>query len=225
MRILTVMLMALCGAVPAQAGLVTISELLYNGPGADDGKTFVELYGPPGLGLAGWFLAGVNGNGGGLTDLVDLGIVTFPDNGFVVLADEHKAGGTSVANADFLFVDLDFQNGPDSVQLLFGSVVMDALGYGSFGPSDIFAGEGIATPGVGPGESLSRVFADVDTGVNLYDFEVLTLPTPGTGRFSPVEPVVTPEPGTWVLFGTGLVLLAARAKRRGRSSEKSPRPD
>ncbi len=36
----------------ARAGVITISELLYDAVGPDDGFTFVEIYGPPGMLLA-----------------------------------------------------------------------------------------------------------------------------------------------------------------------------
>ena len=216
MRSLVPYLLLLLWSGPALAGIVTISELAYDAPGSDDGKVFVELYGPAGWSLSGWSLVGVNGSGGGVTDLIDLSPFTIPADGFLVLADGTSAGTTSVAFADAILPDVDFQNGPDSLRLLEGASVVDALGYGTFGAGHVFAGEGNAVPGVGAGESLARSWANRDTDDNLRDFVGLGTPTPGWG---PVARDVTavPEPGTWLLMGEGLVLLALYSRRRKRS--------
>ncbi len=39
-----------------------------------------------------------------------------------------------------LFLNFDFQNGPDSVVLVAEGAVVDALGYGTFAPDEVFAG-------------------------------------------------------------------------------------
>jgi hypothetical protein len=112
-------------------------------------------------------------------------------------------GSTTVAGADLL-ANFDFQNGPDSIVLRQGATIIDAIGYGVFAASEIFAGEGMAATDVAAGSSLARRFADVDTDDNAADFVVLTNPTPGTAAFSPV-----PEPGAALLLGLGLFGLAA----------------
>lgn len=197
---------------PAGAGAgVTLSEILYDAPGSDDGKTFVELFGPPGFPLTGWSLEGVNGAGGGTTHHVDLSSLAFPGDGFLVVADS-KAGESAIAGADFLVPDFDLQNGPDSVVLYRGSVRVDAVGYGAFGGSGFFAGEGSPAVDVPAGFSLARRYADLDTGDNSTDFAALAIPTPGEGDVASAVP--TPEPGTILLFGGGVVLLALRRARR-----------
>ena len=134
-------------AAPALAGPVTISEVLYDALGTDDGSTFVELFGPAGFSLSGYVLEGVNGNGGAVTHRVDLTGLTIPLDRFLVLADLSKSGGTLVPEADFTVTNLDLQNGPDSLRLLSAGTVVDALGYGTFGSGHVFAGEGpAATP-------------------------------------------------------------------------------
>ena len=94
-----------------------------------------------------------------------------------------------------------------------GGVVLDALGYGVFDASLVFAGEGSPAPDPAPGASLARLLADVDTGDNAVDFEVLDVPTPGSAEF-----VVVPEPSTGVLGLAGLAMLAWRRREVRRRS-------
>ena len=185
---------------------VWISELLYDAVGSDQGAVFVELYGPAGLSLDGFTLEGVNGSGGGVGPVLAL-TGPIPADGIFVVADT-DAGTTGVANADLL-LDFDFQNGPDSVVLRTAAGdVADALGYGSFGAGDVFAGEGAAAPDPPAGQSLARVFANVDTDDNATDFVALETPTPGTARLASV-----PEPTALALLGFGLFACAARRAR------------
>ncbi len=199
-----VCLIALCliAATPARAAPLLLSEVLYDAAGSDDGAVFVELYGPAGLLLDGHVLEGVNGSDGSLTTRVAL-LGTVPDDGFFVVADG-ASGVTAVAHAD-LIANFDFQNGPDSIVLRSpdGSI-LDALGYGSFGAGDVFAGEG--SPALDPpaGESLARRFADLDTNDNAADFIALSQPSPGSG------PLGVPAPPAAWLVACGLAALARR---------------
>jgi len=200
--------LALAGLpAPGARALPLLSEVLYDAVGTDDGALFVELYGTPGTSLDGWSIEGVNGADGEVTLTVSLS-GTIPGDGIFVVADGGASGPTAVAGAD-LVANFDFQNGPDSVVLrdALGTVV-DALGYGTFEAGTFFAGEGTAAPDGAAGESLARVFANIDTGDNAADFALLEAPTPGQAPVSPV-----PEPGGAVLVATGLAGLALRRRR------------
>ncbi|HEY5656646.1 MAG TPA: PEP-CTERM sorting domain-containing protein [Myxococcota bacterium] len=201
---------ALCMALTPEAGsALVISELFYDAVGVDDGLSFVELYGAPGTSLDGLVVEGINGANGAVThSLVLSGAV--PDDGIFVLADGVDGGASFVPDAD-LVLDFDFQNGPDSVALRSGEVVLDALGYGVFAPGDVFAGLGTPAPDVPAGASLARRFANVNSGDNFADFIALDVPTPGSAPL-----VGVPEPGTALLVAAGLAGFARSGARRRR---------
>ena len=203
-------LLVACGtfaATPAAHALPLISEVFYDAVGTDDGQSFVELYGTPGASLTGLRLEVVNGDNGVVVTGLNLSGV-FTGEGLFVVADRTAAGTTSVSGASLL-LDFDIQNGPDSLVLRDGTGVLDAVGFGVFGATDVFAGEGM--PAIDPpaGSSLARRFANVDSGDNSLDFVALAAPTPGA---APVAPV--PEPGVASLFALGLAGLAARSRLR-----------
>jgi hypothetical protein len=202
---------ASAGAMPL------ISEVFYDAVGSDDGHSFVEIYGDPGMLLDGLVLEGINGSGGSVTHTIELfGVI--PLDGLYVLADVDGAGNTLVAEADG-FANFDFQNGPDSVQLRDESFVLDAVGYGAFGAGDVFGGEGDPTVDPPAGSSIARWFADVDSDDNAMDFASLATPTPGTAVLA------VPEPSTGSLLGSSLGLLGlfAYGRRRRPRSPRRPR--
>ena len=202
---------ALClGFTPAAGSALVISELLYDAVGADDGLSFVELYGAPGTSLEGLVVEGVNGSGGAVTHSLSLA-GSVPDDGIFVLADGQAGAASFVVGAD-LVLEFDFQNGPDSIVLRSGDTVLDALGYGAFGPDDVFAGLGNPAPDVPAGSSLARRFANVNSGDNFADFIALTTPTPGSAPLA-----IVPEPGTAPLLAGGLAGLGLGGRRLSRA--------
>lgn len=196
---------ALAGFSSLAHAQVLISEVVYDAAGTDAGNVFVELYGTPGTSLDSFLLQGINGsNSLSYKDVLLAGVI--PADGVFVIADDRGGGTTAVPNAD-LIVDVDFQNGPDSIQLSDGVSVIDALGYGDFA-SAFFAGEGTPAPAAANGASLARISGLPDTDDNLSDFEVLLNPTPGSVPVSAV-----PVPAAAWLFAAGLVMLAVGARR------------
>jgi hypothetical protein len=183
-----------------------ISEVLYDAAGTDNGSVFVELFGAPGAVLDGLLLEGVNGADGSVYSTIMLsGII--PADGVFVIGDDSGDGTTLVGSAD-LVMNVDFQNGPDSVVLRDTSGVLDALGYGDF-TGGVFAGEGNAAPDVPGGTSLARVNPLLDSNDNLTDFASLEVPTPGSVPVSAV-----PLPPAVMLFLSGVAGLVGVARRR-----------
>ena len=155
-----------------------INEIYYDSPGTDAGS-FIEIAGPPNASLTGYRLKFVNGAGGTeyVSALVLDGNTIGPAGYFVVAQDATvtiPAGVTSLISAK-----ANLQNGPDSVQLVQGTTVVDAIGYGVFVAPDVFAGEGQAAgnPG-GTAQSLARIPDGNDTGNNATDLGFATR-TPG----------------------------------------------
>ena len=200
-------LVFVCGAVfqVAQAQTI-ISEVLYDAAGTDNGNVFVELFGSPGTVLDGLLLEGVNGSDGSVYRSVALtGVI--PLDGIFVIGDDSGDGTSQVNDAD-LVVEVDFQNGPDSIVLRDDFGMLDALGYGDFTTS-IFAGEGMPAVDVLAGSSLARFNPLIDTDNNLVDFAVLELPTPGSVPASAV-----PLPPAAALFMSGVLGLIGVARKR-----------
>lgn len=183
-----------------------ISEVLYDAAGTDNGNVFVELFGAPGAVLDGLLLEGVNGADGNVYSTITLSGV-IPADGVFVIGDDSGDGSTLVSNAD-LVMNVDFQNGPDSVVLRDSQGVLDALGYGDF-TGGVFAGEGNAAEDVPSGFSLARVNHLLDRNDNLVDFISLAVPTPGSVPVSAV-----PVPPAVMLFLSGMAGLIGVARRR-----------
>jgi hypothetical protein len=192
--------MASLAVAQAASAMPLISEVFYDAVGSDDGQSFVELSGEPGASVNGLVLTGINGSNGAAGPILELTGV-FGDDGLYVVADRTSDGTTFVPGADLL-LNFDFQNGPDSLVLADEFGVLDSLGYGEFAPDEIFAGEGTPAPDVAAGESLARLFADVDLDDNALDFVAEPVPTPGVAVFASV-----PEPGSALLAGMGLLVL------------------
>ncbi len=191
---------ALCKQKPAPAKVV-ISELLYDSVGKDT-EAFVELKAPAGTDLSGFTLVGINGDGGAVYNALALKGKVGGDGLFVIA---HTAAGKATADQADMKSDLvDFQNGPDSVQVRYGGTVVDAVGYGSFSGKQ-FGGEGTPAPDVAAGHSLARDAKGTDTDNNKADFKDVAAPTPGTANTAANKPPVaklscpgSASPGTLV---------------------------
>lgn len=190
----------------AQAQTI-ISEVLYDATSSDNGNVFVELFGNPGTLLDGLLLEGVNGGDGDIYRSVVLS-GTIPSDGVFVIGDDSGDGTSLISDVD-LIREIDFQNGPDSIVLRDGGLILDALGYGNFS-GGVFAGEGTAAPDAPSGSSLARIEPVVDTQNNLDDFMVQDIPTPGSVPVSAV-----PLPPAVVLFLSGIFGLLGIARKQG----------
>lgn len=164
-------------AAPALSGPI-LQEILYDGPGADSDDAFTEIAGPPGTDLDGWSLVGINGGDGSAYRTVDLTGAIIQMDGLLVVTTT-SAADSLAALGDFIG-SIDWQNGPDAVQLRDPSGnIIDALQYGDAGVNN--AGEGVPAPTVSAGQSLSRDLNGTDTDDNLADFSPQTPPSPGSG--------------------------------------------
>jgi len=160
---------------------LVINEIYYDAPGNDAGS-FIELAGPPNASLDGYRLKFVNGAGGvEYTAALKLDGRTIGASGYFLVAQDITvavpAGTTSMISGK-----ANLQNGPDSVQLVQGSTVVDAIAYGNFGTTNVPAGEG--QPAGDPGgtvQSLARLPNGADTGNNAADLGVAA-PTPGAAN-------------------------------------------
>lgn len=156
---------------------IVINEVMYDEPGGDTGADiFTELYGPAGTSLTGYTLVGVNGSNN--SDYLTVNLTgTIPSDGFVVIAGS-AAAGSVLASRD-ITESVDWQNGPDAIQLRDAAgAVVDALQYGT--TSGFAAGEGTPATDVSNGTSLTRDAAHSDTGDNATDFTASATPTPGS---------------------------------------------
>jgi len=169
--------------------VIVINEVIYDNVGTDL-YTWTELKGTPGMSLNGYKLLGHNGNGGVIYRTIALDGYTMPADGYFLVTQN----ATNPAGSD-LVANVDWQNGPDSIQLVknVGGVdtMIDAVGYGTFGASDIFGGEG--SPCIGQGSPLTNSMARCpdgrDTQNNANDFIADPNPTPGYANAGACAPI------------------------------------
>ena len=181
---------AIC--VPPESGgapALVINEIAYDGPGTDV-DVYVELYGTPGAIVDGLQLVGINGSNGNDYATLNLTGVVGGDGFFVVAHPE--ASPAILAAADLVSTQVDFQNGPDTVQLRWSGALVDAVAYGDFDPDEVPAGEGAPAPDHGPGEALGRLPDGADSDDNAADFTVQAL-SPGAPNEAACDPAACPS--------------------------------
>lgn len=199
------MFLCCCCGTAAATPLIIINEVLYDGPGADADDVFTELFGVPGLTLDGWSITGTNGATGSVYRTIDLTGAVIQADGILVIATDLALG--SVFDARDFIANVDWQNGPDSIQLLDNfAMVVDSLQYGDAGSFN--RGEGLYSMDVAAGHSLSRNIFGLDTDDNRSDFIDLSSATPGIG------PAIAsvPEPGSLILMTLGMFGLFANGR-------------
>ena len=168
-----------CTDTPIPEG-VRLNEVYYDGPG-NDTDSFVELHGPAGTALTGFSVVGVNGADGADEGVVALTGTIGDDGLYVIVQDTASDAWKALADQQDALIDL--KNGPDSVQLRFGAVVVDALAYGEFAADEFPAGEGAPARDV-QGHGLGRFPDGADTNANAVDFTPQQ-PTPGAPNEGP----------------------------------------
>jgi hypothetical protein len=155
---------------------IAIADVLINEIFYDPAKTgmgcFVELIGTPNLKLDGYRLLGVNGNDGKQYNIIDLSGKKIRPNGFFVIGQN-----LAVPNLDLMDAKVDYQNGPDNIELWLNEEKVDAVGYGDFTDA-IFTGEKKPTLDLS-GYSIGRRKDGHDTNDNSVDFVGLAIPSPG----------------------------------------------
>jgi len=183
--------LALC-APPAHP---LIAEVFYDAIGDDTGFEFVELFNPTPapVPLAGARLEAGDGAGPDRWTLRWLGAALdtiAPGARFVI-------GGVYVAPPADAVVQLDLQNGPDAVRMVWADGASEVVGYGAHTSAEYSCGA--AAPDVPSGLSLARTPDGSDLGSNAQDFAAAA-PSPGAanrpGRDAAVVAgTLTLEPG------------------------------
>jgi len=187
-----------------------LQEVFYDADGSDGAGVFTEILGTAGFMLDGWTLVGVNGANGRVYRTVALDGAVIPHDGLLVVATGAAANGLELQR-DFIG-SVDWQNGPDAVQLLNPTgTIIDALQYGV---APTHGGFGAPAPDPGAGLGLTRDVFGTDTRQNFRDFTPST-PTPGTLGTNAKVPAPTPL----ALVLVGLYGLAPAWRRR---SQKAP---
>jgi hypothetical protein len=192
----------------ARTGLV-INEVLYDPPGSDGGKEYVELMNAGGTPVALEGVAVEAGNGSGPDQwsvqwTAPAGMVLEPGGFLWIGGRPDGVGGAPGAEAE-----LHLQNGPDAVRIRRGDEVLDTVGWGPLEHEEYF--EGSPAEDVPSGTALGRVPNGADSGNNASDVRSLRSLTPGSPneedatllllRLDPFPPAASPG---------GAVLWSAR---------------
>lgn len=113
-----------------------------------------------------------------------------------------------VAAFGFYGIDIGDFNGQVTLTTVSGTPLMLNIGN----PINVTGG-GVLYFGfyvTDPGEQFTSIsFGNTSGGVDVFGFDDFSI-----GRLEQVVPSAVPEPGTWLLLGSGLVLGAARLRRR-----------
>jgi hypothetical protein len=154
-----------------------IAEVLYDAVGDDTGWEFVEIFNPL---PTPFVLAGARleaGDGAG-PDRWTLRWVGTPGD-TVVGGGRFVIGGANVWPAPGAVVQLDLQNGPDAVRLVWPDGAVEVVGYGPLALAEYSCGA--PAPDVPSGQSLARRPDDSDLGSNAQDFTAAA-PSPGVAN-------------------------------------------
>jgi len=188
---------------------LVLNEVLYDPPGPDAGREFVEIFNAAdaGVPLAGVDLEVGDGARPGVWRSIWRGTEGELAPGALLVV-----GGDSIEAARF-HLGSELQNGPDAVRLRRGDAVLDRLGYGALTAAEMYESRPAADVA---GMSLARVPDGHDSDDNAADFGPAA-PTPGR-RNQPLHAwrltVAAPDP-TRAWPGRRLHVLA-RVHNQGR---------
>lgn len=164
-------------AICAPAGHPILAEIFYDAAGDDTGQEFVELFNPTPAPypLAGARLEAGDGAGPGRWTLRWVGgaLDTLRAGGRFVV------GGARVAPAPDALAELQLQNGPDAVRVVWPDGAVEVVGYGAHTLPEYSCGAPAAD--IPSGFSLARLPDDSDRGSNAQDFAAAT-PSPGAAN-------------------------------------------
>src|SRR6185503_7537367 len=167
------LVLALC-APPSRP---ILTEVFYDAVGDDTGYEFVELFNPT---AAPWPLAGLTlevGDGAGAGRWTARWTGTSGDT--IAAGGRFVIGGAHVVPPPQALVQLDLQNGPDAVRLVWPDAASEVLGYGALAFAEYSCGAPAAD--VPSGQSLARVPDTSDLGSNAQDFRGAA-PSPGAAN-------------------------------------------
>jgi hypothetical protein len=156
-----------------------VAEVFYDATGDDTGHEFLELLNPVATtcSLGGLRLEAGDGAGPGRWTLRWTGQVSDSIAGggrFVI-------GGALVQPPPNAIVNLDLQNGPDAVRLVWPDGAIEVVGYGALAYPEYFCGEPAVD--VPSGQSLARVPDLSNRGTNALDFRASS-PSPGRANLA-----------------------------------------
>lgn len=190
-----------------------IAEIFYDAVGDDRGREYVELFNPfaATLTLAGLRLEAGDGSGPGRWTprwLGGAGDSVGPGGRFLI-------GGAQIGVTPQALVDLDLQNGPDALRLVWPDGGIEVVGYGALEFPEYACGP--PAPDAVSGQSLARIPDEADGGSNALDFRAAP-PTPGRanqrrrdlGWLAGASHLVTP-----VARSLGPIVLEATLENRG----------
>lgn len=154
-----------------------IAEVCYDVVGDDTGSEFVELFNPAStpFALLGARLEAGDGAGPDRWTVRWTGAPadTVPAGGRFVI------GGALVTPPADAIAQLDLQNGPDAVRMVWADGSSEVVGYGALALPEYFCGA--PAPDVASGFALARTPDHSDLGSNAQDFAAAE-PSPGTAN-------------------------------------------
>lgn len=168
-------LVALATCAPPSRPL--IGEILYDALGDDTGIEFVELHNPTATPhpLAGLRLEAGDGAGPGRWTVRWTGA----PGDTIAAGGRFVVGGARLTPAPDAVVQLELQNGPDAVRLVWPDGAVEVVGYGAVAWPEYACGAPAAD--VPSGLSLARTPDDADRGANALDFAAAA-PSPGAAN-------------------------------------------